>query len=191
MPLIGPRMAVVLRRQWPVAGALAVFLLFTIANLAWVQPLERRYRGLVTRATQLGMAVDPERTPRTLSPALVALFVSNSMEAGAAQQQANSGQLTTLLLEDMTRAAGRNGLEVLVAEQGSTTQQRDAVQVRGHLRLRGAYAGLCGMLAELSRAGRLYSIERFSIGQRGDPHPTIELWMSRYILKLQPGTARP
>ncbi len=190
MPLIGPAVAAALRRHWTVVAALLVFVLFTLANLAWVQPLERRYQALVARATQLGMAVGPERTPRTLSPALMALFMSNSMEAGAAQQQATSGQLTTTLLEDMTRAAARNGLEVVVAEQGSTTQQQDAVQVRGHLRLRGGYGALVGMIAELARSGRLYSIERFTIAERGEPRPVIELWMSRYILKLSSGAAR-
>src|SRR5207302_8158911 len=139
MPLIGPGAAGALRRHWPLVAALLVFLLFTLANLAWVRPLERRYRGLVARATQLGMEVDPERTPRALSPGLVALFMGNAMEAGAAQQQATSGQLTTTLLEDMTRAASRNGLEAVVAEQGSTAQPLDAVQLRGHLRLRGRY----------------------------------------------------
>ena len=187
MPLTGAGAAVALRRHWPVAVALLIFVLFTLANLAWVQPLERRHRALVARATQLGMAVDPERTPRTLSPALMALFMGNAMESGAAQQQATSGQLATTLLEDMTRAAARNGLEVVVAEQGATTQQRDAVQVRGHVRLRGGYRGLHGLISELARSGRLYSIDRFTMSRRTEPHPVIELWMTRYILKLQSG----
>ena len=51
MPLIPPGVAAALRRQWPLTGAVVVFVLFTAANLAWVRPLEQRYRALTTRAT--------------------------------------------------------------------------------------------------------------------------------------------
>ena len=188
--MINPLLLAALRRQWPVAGAALVFLVFTIANLAWVGPLERRARTLTARATQLGMAVDPETTPRAMSPTLMAMFVRNSMDPSAAQQQATSGQLTATLLEDVTRLASRNGLEVVAADQGPVTQQTDAVQVRGHLRLHGEYRALVRLVSELAHTGRLYSIERFAIAQPSGSRQTIELWVSRYILKLKPGGNR-
>jgi Tfp pilus assembly protein PilO len=191
MPLINnPLVLAALRRQWPLVGAVLVFLVFTIANLAWVGPLQGRYKALTVRATQLGMAVDPEVTPRTMSPSLMAMFVRNSLDPETATQQATSGQLTATLLEDMTRLASRNGLEVVAAEQGPVTQQGDAVQVRGHLRLYGDYRALVRMLSELTSTGRLYSIERFAISRPAGSRTTIELWVSRYILKLKPGVPR-
>jgi hypothetical protein len=187
MPMINPLVTAALRRQWPAVGAVLVFLIFTLANLAWVGPMQRRYKALTARATQLGMAVDPESTPRTMSPALMTMFVRNSLEPAEAQQQATSGQLTATLLEDMTRSASRNGLEVIAAEQGPVTQPGDAVQVRGHLRAYGEYRSLVRMLSEISHAGRLYSVDRFAIGRPAGSRTTIDLWVSRYLLKLKAG----
>lgn len=182
---MNPLVLAALRRQWPVVGAVLVFLIFTIANLAWVGPMQRRYKALTARATQLGMAVDPETTPRTMSPGLMTMFVRNSLDPASAQQQATSGQLTATLLEDMTRFASRNGLEVIAAEQGPVTQPGEAVQVRGHLRFYGEYRALVRLFSELTRGGRLYSVDRFAIARPSGSRTTIDLWVSRYILKLK------
>lgn len=187
---MNPILLAALRRQWPLVGAVLVFLVFTIANLAWVGPLQGRQKALTARATQLGMSVDPEAAPRTMSPGMMTMFTKNSLDPAAAQQQATSGQLTATLLEDMTRLASRNGLEVVAAEQGPVTQQTDGLQVRGHLRFHGDYRGLVRMLSDISHSGRLYSIDRFAVGQPAGGRRTVEVWVSRYILKLKAGDSR-
>jgi hypothetical protein len=190
MPLISPLLEATLRRQWPAVGAALVFVIFTLANLVWVRPLEQRYHRLVEQAARLGMAVDPETTPRTMSPALMALLAGNSMEAGTAEAQANSGQLTAALLADLTRLAARNGMEVLAADQGPVTQQPAAIQVRAHLKVRGQYRGLLGWLRDLAGGGRLDGLERFAAGPLAGGRQTFDFWVSRLVLKQKPRGGR-
>lgn len=190
MPLINPLLEATLRRQWPAVGAAMVFVLFTLVNLVWFRPLEQRYHRLVQQATRLGMAVDPESTPRAMSPALMALFAGNSMEPAAAEAEANSGQLTASLLADLTRLAARNGMEVLAADQGPVTQQPTAIQVRAHLRVQGQYRGLVGWLRDLASGGRLDGLERFAAGPPAGGRQTFDLWVSRLILKQKPRGGR-
>ena len=61
----------------------------------------------------------------------------------------------------------RRGLETVVAEPGLLTQSAGSVDVRAHLRLRGGYAGFVGMLDDLARGGRLWTVERFAIKPTG------------------------
>jgi len=176
------------RREWPLIAALLVFLAFTGADQIVFRPAAARYAAVLQKSADMGLVVGPGTAPPMLSSQMMKLLGDNSLQPAAAEQQGASGALTSAMLEDLTQLAARRGMQVISTEQGSVTQLEGSVLVRAHLQLRCRYGEFLGFLDDLSRSGRLDSIERFSIADTGGGRQGLDLWLSRTILKQ--GTAR-
>lgn len=186
---MSPLVAAWLRRHWPLTGAIAVLVLFTVVHLAFFEPAAARYRTTLRLATEMGMPLEPEQTPPVLPPRVFALLSDNALPGATVLERANSGTLVSELLEDVTRIGGRHDLQVVLTEPGTATQLPGSTQVRAHLHLRGNFAGFVAFLDELAAGGRLFAVDRFTISSQETGHELFEIWISRLILK-QPGGQR-
>ncbi len=175
-----------LRRRWPLIGALAVGVIFSIAHLALFQPAARRYEVVLRHAGEMGLAFDPDQAPQSLPPRVFALLADNALPAATAQERGSSGALAATLIEDFTRLAGEHGMEAVSTEPGLVTQLPASVVVRAHLRLRCRYRQFVELLDDLARHGTLYAVDRFTLVPQDADHQMLEMWVSRYVLK-QPG----
>ncbi|MBI5709846.1 MAG: hypothetical protein HZC42_05985 [Candidatus Eisenbacteria bacterium] len=184
-----PAWSATLRRHWPVAGALAVFVVFVALHVLWFRTALARYQAAAQRISALGGGLELAGSPATMSSQLRAALSNNTLRAPVAEEQGNSGQLTAGMLEDLTRLAGKRGLEVVQTEQGPVTQLPGSVQVRAHLKLRGRYAEFVDLLGALGRSGTLFAVDRFKIESDTAGQQMIEMWVSQYILK-QSGSRR-
>lgn len=183
MPMIDPVSKAFLRRQWTLVAAVIVFLLFVLSELLWFRPVVKRFDAVLKQGKEMGMAVDPNQAPAVLPPRVFALLVDNTLPAAAAQEQGSSGALTAKLLEDLTELTSRLGIQVLATEPGSITQQPGSVQVRAHLKLRCRYNQFLALLDDLANGARLYSIDRFTLNDEPTGGESLEIWVSRYLLK--------
>jgi hypothetical protein len=174
-----------LRRQLPIVAALLVCAGFLAVHVSVFEPLQKRYHRLLAQAAELGLLVDPSHpaTQLPLTPRLFTLLSSNSVPAGSGDARGQSGAWTAEVVQTLTAAAARRGLETVVAEPGLVTQQENSVEVRAHVRLRGRYASLVAMVDDLARSDRLWNVERFSVRPLGQGLEDIELWMSACMLK--------
>jgi len=172
-----------IRRQWPAIGALLLLLGFGVVHAFWFRPNARRYQRVMQQANEMGMGLDPAKSPPLPSPQVYDLLSRNSLRAAMAETQGNSGALTAGMLENLTRIASRRGMEVVSTEQGQVTQLKSSVQVRAHLRLRGRYGSFVGFLDDLAKSGTLYAVDRFTLEAGEGRNQNLELWMSQYILK--------
>lgn len=188
MSVINPLWLAAMKRQWPLVGAIFLFLLFTLVHVLAFQPTVARYEQAVRRAGELGVSEDPATTTQVMPPRVFAMLAENAMAPADAQRDADSGAMSAALLEDLTRIASRQGLEVLSTEPGPVVQAANAVHVRARLQLAGDYFEFVGFLRALAQSGRLYAVDRFSFqsSSRGD---LVEVWLSRYVLK-QSGASR-
>jgi hypothetical protein len=175
------------RRQWQIVLAVGVFVLFMVLHLATFQPSALRYQRAVKLAADLGMASDPEQTTRMMPARVFALLSDNSMPAATADQQGSSGELTSTMLEEITRLASKNGMKLIATEPGATARLPRAVQVRAHLRVTCSYGDFVAFLDDLSRSGRLISVDRFSMTTVSPGRQTLDLWLTRYVLKQTAG----
>jgi type II secretion system (T2SS) protein M len=172
-----------LRRQWPIGTALVVFLLFLALHAVAFQPALQRYQRVVKQAADMGVAADPDQAPRMMPARVFALLSDNSMPAATADQQSGSGELTSTLLEDVTRVASKNGMRVIATEPGATARLPRAVQVRAHVRVTCSYGEFVAFLDDLSRSGKLISVDRFSMVSVSPGRQTLDLWLTRYVIK--------
>lgn len=178
-----------LRRHLPLLGALVVLIAFSITHLLAFQPLANRYKRALSHAGAMGAILDPNgvSTP-TLPPRVFTLLMDNSLPAAEADRKGASGALGAEMVQSLSVTANRHALEVVVAEPGLLTQQAGSIEGRAHLRLRGSYSGFVGFLDELSRSGRLWRVERYTItpvtnGTRCD----IEVYLAGCLLKRTGG----
>jgi Type II secretion system (T2SS), protein M subtype b len=178
-----------LRRNWPVAGAVVVFLLFLVIHLTSFRPAVARYQKAIKEAGDLGMPLDPNYSPRLIPPRVFALLAENSLPAGIAEQRGASGELTSQLLDDISHIASKHGVEVTATEPGATVHQPKAVQVRAHLRANCSFAQFVGFVDDLSQGNSLVAIDRFSLANGPGSRRMLDLWVTRYILK-QTGTRK-
>ncbi len=171
--------------HWPLVAAALVCLLFVTYHVGVFRPLGERYRHSLEGAAALGLMVDPSHpsTQLPISPRLFTLLSENSLPAAEAEARGQSGALTAEMVQALSTAAARRGLETLVAEPGLLTQQPGMVELRAHLKLRGHYADFLGMLDDLARGGRLWTVERFAIRPLTGSSEDIEVWMSGCLLK--------
>ena len=184
---MNPVWARLARRNWQALAAVLVFLVFAAVHAATFRPTLGRYRADVQRAVGMGMPVDGG-VPAMASARVTALLTDNSLNAAVAEEQGTSGALTAGLLDIVTRAAARRGLEVLATEQGLVTQLPSTVQVRAHLKLRGRYDDFVGLMGDLARARALVALDRFTIQGGDPPRQEIEVWLSQLVLKRTRGT---
>ena len=183
---MNPLLTATLRRHWPLLGAVAMLAVLTAAHQIWFRPTVRRYEVALERANDLGLSLDPDRTPAVLPPRLFALLADNSLPPQVAEEQGSSGTLTAKLLEDLTLRASQHGIRVVSTEPGPMNQQTDGVQVRAHLELRCTYAKFLELLQDLSKQPRLCSVDRFSLTSPGG-EMALDLWVSRYVIKQGKG----
>lgn len=182
-------LAAQIRRQWPLVTSGVVFLLFLVLHLAAFQPAVRRYQRAVKQAADAGLTLDPDRAPRMMPARVFALLSDNSLPAAVADQRGGSGELTSTTLEEVTRLAAKHGMNIISAEPGVTARLPRAIQVRAHLRVSCAYQEFVAFLDDLSRSGRLISVDRFTLTSITPGRLTLDLWMTRYVLK-QTGAGR-
>jgi hypothetical protein len=187
MPMINPIWVAVLRRHWPLIGALGIYAVFTLTHQFLFLPAAQRYQRAVKQASDLGMPLNPGSAPAMLPPRLFALLSDNALPAAEAQEQGNSGELTAQLLEDLTTLMSRHGIQVIATEPGTVSQQPNSVQIRAHLRLRCTYHAYLTMLEDLARSNKLFAIDRFMLDADETGNQSIEVWVSRYILKRSQG----
>src|SRR5205823_433695 len=108
------------------------------------------------QAVEIGMPLDPNQMPRMMPPRLFARIADNSMDGVRATEAANSGQLTSEFLADLTQKLSKHGLTVVGTEPGPTTTGDRSVQIRVHLRARGRYADYVMLLDDLAQEQKLY-----------------------------------
>jgi hypothetical protein len=181
--LMNPVLAAQIRRQWPLVTAAVVFLLFIPLHLLAFQPVLKRYQRAVKQASDLGMPLDPDQTTHMMPARVFALLSDNSLPAAAAEQQGSSGELTASLIDDISRIAARHGMDVIATEPGVTVRLPKLVQVRAHVRANCSYGEFVAFLDELSRSGRLISVDRFSLISVAPGRRMLDLWATRCVLK--------
>ena len=169
-----------LRRNWQLVGAVLIVAVLMVLHLLWFMPTARRYQRALKAVGGEQMLTRP--LPG-IPPRLYALINLNALPEGDAIERGNSGQLTVTMLGDLTSLASTAGLATSLTEPGPTTQLDRAVQLRAHLRLRGSYKAVAQFLDSMSAAGRLDSIERFTVTRAGDGGLLFEVWVTRVVLK--------
>ena len=186
MPLISPLLEARLRRNWQVTVAVTLAVLFTVGHQVVFRMVSDRYDRAIQRATDLGLAVNPSQPLAVTPPRLLVVLAANMLPANVADVSRESGALASSMLEELTQSTHRHGMEVVVAEPGITSQETNAVQLRAHLRILCAYPQFVSFLDDLSRAGSLVSVDRFSMVQGRDGRSVLDLWVTRYVIKLAP-----
>ena len=170
---------------WPLIAAAAVCALFMAFHVTFFAPLVARYHRALAAAAAQGLMVDPSHPTAQLpiSPRLFTLLSDNSLPAAEAEMRGQSGSLAAEMVQALSAAAERHGLETVVAEPGLLTQQAGTVELRAHLRLRGSYASFVSLLDDLARGGRLWAGERMSLKPSAGHGEDIEVWMASCLLK--------
>ncbi len=176
------------RRNAPAAAALLILLGFLAGHAATVRPLLARYRRDVGQAVALGMPLDGSAAPAAASARVQALLAANTLDAAAAEERGTSGALTGMLLDQATRLAAADRLEVRATEQGLVTQLPASVQVRAHLKLRGDYLAFLDFLRDLARADRLIAVDRLTMQGGAGSARDIDVWLSQLVLKRPRGS---
>ena len=175
--------AAALRRHWAVLSAVTVLICFTLVHQLWFLPGAQRYTRALKDASDLGMALDPDQSPRLVPPRMFALISQNSRPAREAQEAAGSGSLTAEFIGEFSQLMERRNIQVISTEPGPMTQDARWVQMRTHLRARCRYADLVALFDDLARDQRLVAIERFNALPDAGGGLTIEMWASRFVLK--------
>ena len=184
MPLISPLLEARLRRYWQVSLAVTLAVLFTVGHQVFFRIVADRYDRAIRRATDLGLAVDPTKPLSVTPPRLLVVLAANMLPANVADVSRESGALASSMLEELTQSTHRHGMEVVVAEPGITSQESNAVQLRAHLRILCNYAQLVSFLDDISRDGSLLSIDRFTMNEAKEGRSVLDLWVTRYVIKL-------
>jgi hypothetical protein len=78
-------------------------------------------------------------------------------------------------------------MDVIATEPGATARLPRAVQVRAHLRVTCTFGEFVAFLDDLSRSGRLISVDRFGLQSTSSGRQTLDLWLTRYVLKQTGG----
>ncbi len=178
-----PLLANRLRQHWPIFTAFAVMLVFLLVDSLLFHPLAERYHRALRNAGTMSSVLGAGTSTPALPPRVFTLLADNSLPAADADAQGQNGQLAAQLMQDLSQAAGRHGLELVVTEPGVLSQQPTGLQVRAHVRLRGRYASLVGFLDDLARSGRLYRIERMGFQpEEGGVH-LVDVYVERLVLK--------
>ena len=180
---VNPIWATMLRRHWALVGAIGLFAVFSLANALVFQPVARRYEVAEKQAAELGLTSDPAKSPALMPPRVFALVADNALPSSQAQELGNSGVLTARLLEDLTRLIDAHGMEVMMTEPGAVTQEGRSVIVRAYLKVSGRYDQLVTLFGDVAKDRQLIAIDRFNLSTTAPGRESIDLWVSRLILK--------
>ena len=184
MSVISPHWIAGMRRQWPLVGAVVVFLLFLLVHVVFFRPTAGRYQQAVQRAEELGVAFEP--STEVMPPRVYAMLAENSLPAGKAKDEGDSGSLSASLVETVSRLAARRGMDVVITEPAPTSQNPQSVIVRAHMRVRASYSEFVGFLADLAEQDHLLAVDRFTLQPASGGDHFVDLYVSRYILKQAP-----
>jgi hypothetical protein len=183
MPMMNPVWAAALRRHWTVLLSVALLAVLSAVHLLWFQPSAQRYAAVVKNASDMGMALDPDRMPKLVPPRLFALINQNSRPEKEILEATSSGSLTAEFIGDLSQVMERRGIQVLSSEPGPMSQGDRSVQVRAHMRVRCHYSDFVGLLDDLTHDQRLIGIDRLSAASDATGTLSLELSVSRFILK--------
>ena len=174
-----------LRALWPVAALVVVVLAFSAVHVMFWTPLLHRFDRALTQAGGLGAMLDPSRSalPSAMPPRVYALVMENSAPAVEADAHAQAGTLAAEVVQQLSSFATQQHMDVVVAEPGAVTQQPGWNQARAHLRMHGTWSGYLAFLDRLSRSGKLYTIERFTVVPTEGAACDIEVWATGTVLK--------
>lgn len=184
---VNPILASALRRNAQLFGAALVLLVLVVLHLVVFQPTQQRYAKALHALGGVDAVLDPDQGPPPVPPRVFAMIAENAMSEADVTQRSASGQLATMMLEDLSGLASRSGLAVTLSEPGVTTPLPTRVEARVHLKVRGDYRELVLFLEAMERSGRLYDVERYAISDLG-PELQMELWVVRVILKQKGAT---
>jgi hypothetical protein len=186
MPVVNPLWVAAMRRQWPLAGAAGVFLVFLLVNATLFRPAADRYQAALKRAADLGLSLEPTSASAVVPPKVYALLASNALPSAVAKENGDSGALSASLIEAVSRLAANRRMEIQITEPGPTSQQPQATVVRAHLRATSTYATFLGLLEDLAASDKLLAVDRFTLQPAGPSDVAVDLYVSRYILKQAP-----
>jgi len=176
-----------MRRQWPLVGAVIVFLVFLLVHAAFFRPTADRYQRAVRNAEKLGMSPEPtDARADMMPPRVYALLAENALPASTAKEEGDSGALSATLVETVSRLAAKRGMDVIVTEPAPTTQQPQSVIVRAHMRVRATYPEFVSFLQDIAAQDHLLAVDRFALQPAGGNDQLVDLYVSRYILKQAP-----
>jgi hypothetical protein len=184
--MINPLWLAAMRRQWPLVGAVIVFLLFLLAHMAFFRPAADRYQRALRGAERLGLSLEPSAAPEVTPPRVYVLLAENALPAGTAKDQGESGALSASLIESISRLAAQRRMDVIVTEPAPTSQNPQSVIVRSHMRVRCTYAEFVAFLEDLGSQNHLLAVDRFTLQQTGGGEQIADLYVSRYVLKQSP-----
>lgn len=182
---VNPLLTSVLRRNAQLLGAALVLLMLVVLHFLVFQPTERRYAKALKALGGVDAMLDPDQGPPPIPPRVFALIAENAMPEDEVTRRSASGQLTTMMLEDLSALASRSGLTVTLSEPGVITPLPTRVEARVHLKVRGDYRELVAFLQAMESTDRIYDLERYQISALGR-ELQIELWAVRVVLKQTP-----
>ena len=185
---VNPLLLSALRRNLQLLGAALVLLVLVVLHLSLFQPTQARYARALQALGGADAVLDPDQGPVSMPPRVFALVAENAMPAAELDQRSASGQLTTLMLEDLSGMASRSGLAVTLSEPGVISPFPTRVEARVHLKVRGDYREVIAFLEAMEASGRLYDLERYAISDFGSDLQ-LEVWVVRMLLK-QSGATR-
>lgn len=181
--MMNPVLTAMLRRRVLLIMTAVAFILFTLVHQLWFRSTAQRYTRALKQASDLGMSLDPDKSPQLMPPRLFALISQNTRTTKDAQEAANSGTLTAEFLGDLTQLMGRRGMQVVSTEPAPVTQDTRSMQIRAHIRVLCRYPQFVSLLDDVAYDQRLVSIDRFSITPDNAGMLSIDLWASRLVLK--------
>lgn len=186
---VNPLMTAGLRRNWQLLGAAVVLLILVVLHMLVFLPTERRHLRAVQLLGGVNAVLDPEQGPPPVPPRVFAMIAQNAMSEDDVTRRSASGQLTVMMLEELSALASSSGLTVTLSEPGLITPLPTRVEARVHLRVRGDYRELVAYLQAMESSGQLYDVERYQVADQGGSALSMDLWVVRLVLK-QPGAQR-
>jgi len=185
---VNPLFLATLRRNWQLFGAAIVLLILVVLHAVFFVPTERRYARAVKSLGGVDAVLDPSQGPPPVPPRVFAMIAQNAMTEEEMMRRSASGQLTVMMLQELSALASRSGLTVTLSEPGLVAPLATRTEARVHLRIRGNYRQLVSYLRALETSGQLYDLERYQIAEAGGTDLIIDLFLIRIMLK-QPGGA--
>jgi hypothetical protein len=179
------------RRFLPEVLAVLGAVVMLLTDVAVYRPVQARMVRAERSANELGFSLDPGSN-RVILPIQVNAFVmDNSMPETEAAAAGRTGALAADLLEELTRVAGQSGLVVTATDPGLTVQQPTEVLVRARLKARGSYSELLRFIRAIGSGEHLMSLDRFVVSASEGPDLSMELWLTRHVLKRIPTRRAP
>ena len=186
---VNPILALMVRRNWQLIGAALVLLILVVLHALLFLPTERRYTKAVQTLGGPEAVLDPEQGPPPVPPRVFAMIAQNAMTEEDVARRTASGQLTVMMLEELSTLASRSGLTVTLSEPGLVTPLPTRIEARVHLKVRGEYREMVAFLHMMESSGQLYDVEKYQISGLGSSELSMDLVVLRLVLK-QPGARR-